>query len=70
MPGLMLSNGLITAYGAINGITGYFQNQHVYKNDESKFVSLLSGREGGEYSKISRLLTYINFYSTTANGTL
>jgi len=32
-----------TLYGAYNGVTGYFQNVRIYKNDEAKLKSVLFG---------------------------
>jgi hypothetical protein len=32
-----------TVFGAYNGVTGYFQNVRNYKNDESKFKSIMYG---------------------------
>lgn len=68
LPGLISNEGVLSGYGAINAITGYFQNQHEYKDNESKFISLLSGRENGEYGKISKLITKLTPY--ILHGTL
>lgn len=32
-----------TLYGAYNAVTGYFQNVRNYKDDESKFKSIMNG---------------------------
>jgi phage/plasmid-like protein (TIGR03299 family) len=62
MPGLMDSSGLLTGYGAINGITGYFQNHATFKNDTDKFQSLLSGKEEGQYARLSKIGFLISKY--------
>ena len=40
-----------TGLWALNGLTTYFQNQHSYKNEEAKFISIQQGRVADKLQK-------------------
>ncbi|RPD39315.1 DUF932 domain-containing protein [Chitinophaga barathri] len=47
----LMDTTLGTVFGAYNAVTGYFQNVHNYRNDESKLKSMLYGGSGQRHMR-------------------